>query len=324
MNKIFLNQKLIIKKNNSCVYQTNETQPLYLCPLTLEDYVKNIKEILPIKLHIIKLDEEINYEIFFENQYFNKLLNVEINIDDKKDLETIKNLILVLQNKKIKISLNIKDITKLPNTFLKTLKNKITYYKIYWNYNNLQKLIKKLNIINDKKALIHIKSYLKLEEINNYKDYIKLFKTNNVDIFQLSKELIPLNKENIIIDKKYEKIIRKLEEENRTGSFIFKSVKNLAELYYPRFELDERNSRNCYACRLKPYLYKEILLPCKVNEKINNFNVWGVKDYNDLTKFEKCGKVCDDCASIYENDILDEINNVIKNMSDFEIKIERI
>lgn len=322
MKKINFNQKLIIRNKNNFIYQTTETQPLYLYPLTLKDYVDNLNKLLPIKLDIIKIDDDIDYNEYLSNKYFNNLLSVELNIDSKDNLDTIEKIILILATKKIKISLNIKDITKLPLSFFKTLKNKITYFKIYWNYNNYLSLLKRLDVISNEEALILIKSYLKLEEIDNYKNYIEDFKKSNVDIFQLSKELLPIGQENIIIDDKYEIIIRKLEKEYSSAPIIFKSVKNLKELYYPRFELDERNSRKCYACRLKPYLYNKTLIPCKVIEKINNISLWGIEDFNDLANFYKCGIKCDDCASIYENDILNEINDVIKDIDDIEIIIE--
>lgn len=323
MKDINFNQKLIIKSKNNLIYETKETQPLYLYPLTLKDYVENLTKLLPIKLDIIKIDNNIDYNLYLENKYFSNLLSVEITIDLNDNLEIIKDIILILTAKKIKISLNIKDITKLSTSFLKEIKNKITYFKIYWNYENYLSLLDKVNIISNEQALIHIKTYLKLEEINNYKEYIEDFKKNNVDIFQLSKELLPIGKNNIIIDDKYELTIRKLEKKYSKDSIIFKSVKNLKELYYPRFELDERNSRNCFACRLKPYLYKGMLIPCRVNKMIDNINLFGINDFSNLSNFDRCGKECDDCASIYENDILNEINNAIKDIDDIEIQMER-
>ena len=219
----------------------------------------------------------------------------------------------------------MKDMVQVPLSFFKEVTKDISYFKIYWNYINLDKFKKRLDLINKYKnetALVHIKGYLRLEEIDNYEEYIKIFNQHGVDIYQLSKELLPLDKENVIIDDKYEKKIRELEDKYK-DEIIFKSVKNLKELYYPRFELDERNSKNCYACKLKPYLYKDILLPCKVFKMINNIEEWGIKDLNNLIILNRCGKECDDCASIYENDILDEINIIIKENSKVKIYMER-
>ena len=53
MSNLNLNQKLIIKNNKKLIYQTANTQVLYLYPLTLKDYVDNLKYLLPIKIDII-------------------------------------------------------------------------------------------------------------------------------------------------------------------------------------------------------------------------------------------------------------------------------
>ena len=325
MSNLNLNQKLIIKNNKKLIYQTANTQVLYLYPLTLKDYVDNLKYLLPIKIDIIKIDKDLDYNIYFNNAYFKRLKCVEITVDKSKDINTIKSLIKVLKNKRLKVSLNMKDMVQVPLSFFKEVTKDISYFKIYWNYINLDKFKKRLDLINKYKnetALVHIKGYLRLEEIDNYEEYIKIFNQHGVDIYQLSKELLPLDKENVIIDDKYEKKIRELEDKYK-DEIIFKSVKNLKELYYPRFELDERNSKNCYACKLKPYLYKDILLPCKVFKMINNIEEWGIKDLNNLIILNRCGKECDDCASIYENDILDEINIIIKENSKVKIYMER-
>ena len=87
------------------------------------------------------------------------------------------------------------------------------------------------------------------------------------------------------------------------------SVKDISTLYYPRFELDERNSRKCYACIMKPYLYKDKFLPCRVNKVVTDIEGWYIANLdnnineNNILKY---GVTCDDCASIFENDILNE------------------
>ena len=302
---------LTIVSDDKVVFETSNTQKLYLYPLTLKDYVLNIKNMLPIKLDILKVNKNIDYKNLLNNKHFNNLLCVELNINNKKDLNIIKNIIHILYDKRIKISLNIKNYNEIPLSFFKEVLNYISYFKIHFDYSDMDKLIKRIKTINN--SMIHIKSYLKLEEIDNYEKYIESFEKSGVNIYQLSKELLPVNKNNITIDEMYEERIRNLEVKYSSGRIVFKSVKNLKELYYPRFELDERNSRNCYACKLKPYLYDDILLPCKVNEKLNNTQIWGTKDYNNLDCFNNCGIKCDDCASIYENDILDEIYNIVKD-----------
>jgi len=313
------NQNLIIKYNNKIIYETTNTQSLYLYPLTLKDYINNLNDLLPIKVDILKIDKSFNYNNYFDNKYFSNLLCVEIHIENKEDIKSIKELISLFKGKKI--SLTIKDLISLPISFLKEISKDINYFKIYWNYKDIDKFNKRLDIVNKfrkKDSLVHIKSYLDLKEINNYEEYIKVFNKYNIDIYQLSKELQPLDKVNIQIDSKYEKEIRRLEDKYSN----FKSVKNLKELYYPRFELDDRNSRNCIACHLKPFLYNDILLPCKVDKMIKKIDEWGIKDLNNLDKFNRCGIECDDCASIYENDILNEILKKIKNKKNIEVYLE--
>lgn len=96
----------------------------------------------------------------------------------------------------------------------------------------------------------------------------------------------------------------------------FVSVKNLSTLFYPRFELDERNSKNCYACVLRPYVYNGCTLPCKVKKMLQSKERYKTYDMASQTarkSFEEFGRDCDDCASIFENDFLESINKIIGN-----------
>lgn len=100
------------------------------------------------------------------------------------------------------------------------------------------------------------------------------------------------------------------------------SVKDISTLFYPRFELDERNSRRCYACMMKPYLYKSYILPCKVKkvmDKLDGWNVEIINGDNNENIISQCGLSCDDCASIFENDILYEIEKIIKKHESSEL-----
>ena len=315
--------KIRIKNNNKTIYSTSEIQPLYLYPLTLKDYVENIDSEEPIKITILKTKEVMNYEEFFQKEFFQKLKVVEIVIHTKQEIKKVIEIIHLLYKKNILISLLIEDLTFLTNDDLKAITKEIKYFKIMWKSKKRKTYKNKLKLIAEIKrndTLVHIKDYLKLEEIDHYDLYIKDL-TPYIDIYQLSKELLPLGKDNIIIDNKYEEIIRQLEKKYKNNPR-FISVKNLKELYYPRFELEDRNSHNCYACRLKPYLYEDIILPCKVKKVLDHKNLWGKRNEMDRKNFEKCGKECDDCASIYENDILDSIKKIIKGKK-IEVEMER-
>lgn len=150
-------------------------------------------------------------------------------------------------------------------------------------------------------------------------DFSKL----NVDIFQVSKELLPIGKNNINVSAEIQNLIRSLEfKYNDYSSTKFISVKNLTTLYYPRFELDDRNSRKCYSCYMKPYMFKDKILPCKVNKIFSSLNNWS-SEYSDLNKYNniinKCGTMCDDCASIFENDLLYNVEKMIENNENISI-----
>jgi hypothetical protein len=67
---------------------------------------------------------------------------------------------------------------------------------------------------------------------------------------------------------------------------------------------------------MKPYLIKDVLLPCKVLNKINNQEYWnfGSTKNIDYSKIKCiCGIECDDCASIFENDFLFKVEQIVKD-----------
>lgn len=314
--------RLIMMKDNSIVYELENIQTLYLYPLSLLDYINNLKNKDIISINIIKIKIDIDYIKLFSNQRFKNLKSVEILIKDTyNENEYIKifEIIEYLYSKKIKISLNIKDLNKISNKFYKYYKY-ISYFKIFLpNILNTDKFINNLKLISEYKStnsLLHIKSYLDIEQVYYYQNALEDFSKYDVNIFQVSKELLPLELENIEVDVNVQKIVRELEKKyNSYSRTKFISVKDISTLYYPRFELDERNSKRCYACKMKPYLYNDMILPCKVRKIMNNLDKWSNK-YNEVNKYNKivtnCGTKCDDCASIFENDVLNEIEILLE------------
>ena len=218
--------------------------------------------------------------------------------------------------------LEIKDL-------LRDCYEKIIYFKIYMlnliNKDNELNFYKYLSIIsNNSSGLIHIKTYINIDEYLYYENTLKKLKDLNVDIFQVSKELLPLDKKNVYLNNKIEKYIRTLEIKYNRFNTKFISVKDLSTLYYPRFKLDERNKKKCYACLMKPYIDGKIIIPCKVNEIINNKIRYGIvlKDISKYkNKVKNIGKTCSDCASIFENDALGSIYELSNNNS---IKMELV
>lgn len=312
---LLVQSPLLIVKNNNKKYALNSIQTLYLYPLSIFDYISNLDNQDIIKLTFLSLDKDIDYNFLFMN-YFKKLKNVELIIDHSylDKIDVLKNLINLLYKNNIKITLTINNLLEVKD-ILKDYYEKITYFKIYMlnliNKDNESDFYKYLSIIsNNSSGLIHIKTYISIDEYLYYEDTLKNLKKLDVDIFQVSKELIPLNKKNINLDCSIEKHIRTLEKKYNKFNTKFISVKDLSTLYYPRFELDERNKKKCYACLMKPYIDGKYLIPCKVNKIINNEDKYGtplksIDGYKD--KIKNIGDTCSDCASIFENDSLGSI-----------------
>lgn len=326
--------KLVITNNNSEIYKLDNIQSLYLYPLTVIDYINNIKDRNIIYISIIEIDSNLDYIDIFNNKIFKYLKAVEISINknySETELIKIGEIIEYFYNKSILVSLNIKTLINIPNFLAQKFKY-VTYFKIflpsdltdnlYNDFLNKLLLIKQLKLNN---SLVHIKTYLSIDKVLLYEKMINDFIKLNVDIFQVSKELLPIDHNNKDVDIEIQNIIRNLEiKYDNYNSTKFISVKDLTTLYYPRFELDERNSKKCYSCYMKPYLYKNKIIPCKVNKIFNNFETWS-SNYFDLDKYtnitNKCGAECDDCASIFENDLLYIVENILKNNETLDVSL---
>ena len=308
----------LIVKNDNKKYTLANIQTLYLYPLSIFDYISNLDNQDIIKLTFLSLDRDIDYDFLFIN-HFKELKSVEFVIDNSylDKIDILKNIIDLLCKKNIKITLTINNLLEIKD-FLKDYYEKITYFKIYMlnliNKDNESDFYKYLRIIsNNSSGLIHIKTYINIDEYLYYEETLKQLKKLDVDIFQVSKELIPLNKENINLDSSVEKHIRILEKKYNKFNTKFISVKDLSTLYYPRFELDERNKRKCYACLMKPYVDGKYIIPCKVNKIINNEEKYGTlleSIYKYKDKIKNIGDTCSDCASIFENDSLGSISEL--------------
>lgn len=319
---LYNNLQLNIIRNGKVIYKNNNIQSLYLYPLNILDYIHGIFTYHPIMFHLFDISNT-NYTKCFEKIDFEYFKNIEILIKDytKDEMMYIIKLSKYLRKKGVYISYNIKNINY-DSAILKQLGKLGDYYKIFLgniiNQDEFQKFLNNLKIIKENTSIssvIHVKSYLNINQVFHYEDAIELFK-NIVDIYQISKELIPLNLDNNIpIEKDIQDHIRNLEKKySKNPKFI--SVKDISTLYYPRFIINEGNYRKCYACYMKPYIYRDSVLPCKVNNIIKNKEQWKISDllldYN-IENINKCGKMCGDCASIYENDILNEIRDKLDN-----------
>ena len=322
--KLLQSKKLLVLNNKKIVYSTTNIQILYLYPLNILDYVKYACARKTLMYNILDI-KELEYEQVLNTD----IKNVEILINKTtiRDIKKILKLSKMIKNSNKYVSYNIKDFNNCEKFFIE-LCHLGDYFKIKLDnilgtdsYNDFLNKINVLKNNTSESSVIHIKGYLNIDQVKYYEDLIKDLK-ELVDVIQISKELMPINVEkNPKIDNETQKHIRKLEKTNEC----FVSVKDISTLYYPRFELDERNSHKCYVWFLKPYIKGNILLPCKVNQVINNIESWKVKDIsakNNKNNVKKYGEECKDCASIFENDILSDIIDFYRNGYDFLLEID--
>ncbi|MEG1009442.1 MAG: hypothetical protein RSF67_06505 [Clostridia bacterium] len=324
---------LIVNKTSEDIIMTiNDIQPLYLYPLSILDYCKSLLDqkikipLTMIKISIIDFDKKNNYIDKLRKLNLKYLSNVEIEISEKYNDSLLNEMIEFLNYltiKNIKITLLFKTIDVADELLIKFC-SICEFFKIIMpnilNTPLFDEFAHKLEIICSNKkdiSVVLIKSYLDVEQSAYYEKAINIFDQLNINIFQLSKELMPINIiDNPQVSQDIQDNIRLLEGKycnaQRTK---FISVKDISTLYYPRFELDERNSRKCYACVMKPYLLKDKFLPCRVQRVIDNIDDWYVSNLDNFinkTNISKCGMGCDDCASMFENDILNEIDTIIQ------------
>ena len=312
-NNFLLYHDVIAKiYDNNCdkvKFSINNIQTLYLYPLTIIDYYNNKQLKYPIMLNIINIDEKIDYIKFVKNLKYLKAVEIKIKNSISNN---IINLLKYLSLRKILISIKLEKIDININSIIKY----VDCFRIKMisplNNKNCDKFISKLSVINQNKkthSIILVKGYLNEDEVKYYKSLYDELTKLNVHSLQISKKLIPLNVSNVNVSKSTQEVIRKLEKESKYNSTLFISVKDISTLYYPRFELDDRNSHNCYSSILKPCLLKEKLYPCKSYKIIDEDKY--IK--NIITKDINCyeyGKTCTDCACIFENDILDVLNKI--------------
>lgn len=328
-----LNPKFLIIKDKEVIYQKENIQTLYLYPLSLLDYVDNLTSENIISINLINIDPNEDYIKIFCSKIFQNLKSVEILIDnnyDDKQYSKVFELVNYFYKRNVKISLNIKNLINIPNKIFKCFKF-VSYFKIFLpnilNTDLYNLFLEKLYCIGNNisnTSLLHIKAYLNIKQVNYYEQALNDFSKCNVDIFQVSKELLPIGIDNENVDINIQKKIRNLENKYYSYDTIkFISVKDISTLYYLRFELDDRNSKKCFACKMKPYLFNKKILPCKVQMIFENLELWA-SDYNNIKKYKdvvkKCGISCSDCASIFENDILYDVEKVLKKEKCEDIK----
>lgn len=305
---IFKNPNLVAVLDKQEIVFNTDNQFLYLYPLNIIDYVNSFKNKKPIKLVVKNFktqdcDKILNFvnTIMSKDEEANRCVEFEIN-EEVKDWKEVKNTFEFIFHKNIKIVLNfksyqqLKDYIKLCN-FVNCIK-----FSIY-DCDEFDKFLKEFkNFKKDEKQFLFAKIYLDHKQINHYYTFVKKLKKLKFDYILFSKKLLSAGDMNVKIEPmvKYElfKIKYKLEDEK----FKIKIVKDLTTLYYPLFTLDERNAKKCYASRICNYLINGKLYPCATKQILKD-NV--LLEDEEAKKY--IGFKCSDCASIFENDYLDQI-----------------
>lgn len=220
--------KLLIIQKHSIIENFDDIQPLYLYPTNILNYIESLMNknnqnfYQKVMINIIDVDYNVDYIKYFNKQNLNKLKNVEMLIPKDYDLleyKRITELIDYFSKRGTYISLNIKDLINIPNSFLEKISEYCSYFKIFLppilNTPQFNLFEEKIKIINEKRtrdSLLHIKTYMNLEQIKYYETAITKFENLNVDVFQVSKELIPIGQKNIPVNLSMQNKIRNLEK----------------------------------------------------------------------------------------------------------------
>ena len=326
--------ELKILYQNKCVGVLPDMQSLYLYPLSLIDYAIHLKECymygiykalkLSIYASLINVDDlDINKSGFFSN-----IKEVEFIIDEEiHDTSKLLSCIDLFVKKQVKITFNIKALPYLTPTVISKVAQHGCYYKIHVENSDFIKKEKEvkeklayLNYTRNADSRVLVKIYICTETIHQYKNWAKMLDAVGVDVFQISKSLLPVNAVNQPLSEQLQSKLHALP--SQCGNMKIWLVKDVSTIWYDRFEIDNRNSHICYACWMQPYLIGNRIYPCKVNNVIHNFEKWSTKigmidEY--VTVIKQCGRTCTDCASIFENDSMNYITSVLREYEPCEI-----
>ncbi len=373
---LFKSPKLaaVDRMTKKIIYTFTDIQQLYLYPLTilhyvvyLASYVRN--EIPRLPIIFISFDKPtLNANEYFkfikccvlQTRNLNaKLCCVEFTLDFLSvDQDMLKEFIALIYKCKIEFEIKVCAIIKgLPKSIefadilskyadylrfnLYGISEGICYYKQSGCLKENLKFISRIsNHRSLRDSLIIVKTFMQLEDERKYQAMSNLLSEIGVDIFQISKKLQPLD----IEDNPSTPVTLQNELNDMTKLFDGSSdklhvihVKDISTLYYPRFMLDERNSRKCYSAAMKPAVLMNSSYPCTVTPILNNPKQWSFGDIrkgsciyatSNASKIRSCaGNNCSDCASIFENDFLYSVENFIKvnreREIDFYIMVEK-
>ncbi len=305
---IFKNPNLVAVQDKQEIVFNTDNQFLYLYPLNIIDYVNSFRNKKPIKLVVKNFKTEDCYKIlnFVDNimskdEGINRCVELEIK-DEVQDWNLVEKILDYLFQNNIEIVLNFKSYIQLKD-YIKIFKFVNCFKFSIYDCCEFEKILKEFkNIKKDERQFLFAKIYLKENQINRYHSLVKKLKGLKFDYVLFSKELMPKEGNNIKISPMVKYNLFKIKHKFEDERFKIKIVKDLTTLYYPLFTLDERNTKKCYASKVCNYLINGRLYPCATQQILKDNVLLEDEDSKNYI-----GSKCSDCASIFENDYLEQI-----------------
>lgn len=320
--------KLVLAQEGRAIKTFDDCQVLHFYPLTILDYIKGLKNLNKKNFPIISLevDSTQDYSTAFELLKNNKNIFdfknlVKINLD-KNSGENLSEF--VKKTKQLGSLICFKTETINFDNNVDELFSWCDYLKITINDFSSSKQVERLKqLVNQfrqtSKGEIQIKIYINNKQQNLFVDFFDLLANLKVDHVIISKQLLPIGEQNQEVLPEIADEINFIKNQYK-NNFYLKTVRDFSKIYYDRFMLDKRNHKVCYMYKFCPSITNGRFYPCQstqvltdekylYNQKnlVNSFNAEGQKGLEKTIL-----STCKDCANIFENDLLFEVETIIK------------
>lgn len=296
--RAFQSPKLVmLSEKRNIIKKWDNTQPLYFYPFSWLDYLNGdgIKELYVIDSSMDAIERGLKLL-----KHIGKVHLETPNINAIKDARK--------KGHKISVICDFEELTSAHYSAL----SQTDFLKIRINeeYN-----LERLSDIPNEKLLSCIKTYV--GENINYSDMAIQAKDAGFDLFHVAKRLVKNNNNSKLSEGEKENIMDLKRFESKHFKVIIPS--SLDRIYAEKFKIDSRfgNSRDCIFPKYRIVLHKEKLYPC-YTKKVLNQDIFGKEDV--LKQCER--REYDDCACIYENDMLSDIEKEAKTFKNYKFALE--
>ncbi len=295
--KVFQTPELVMFSEKEIVERWKNTQSLYFYPFSWLDYLgkKIIRELYLRDCFLEIAEREIRYldrgKVHFEkpNEHLMKLAK-----ERGHKISVICNL-EDLSQEEIR-SLSLSDFVKI---------------RVNRSYNNLYPLS---NLPNER-ILSCVKVYM--GEYCDYQTLALQAREIGFDFLHVFKRLIMGQENQRVLEEEKERILKLQELETKQFRIIIPS--SLEERFAKRFAITYRlgNVSSCNFSKYRLVLQNDRFYPCYTQSILAQR---GFKKKNSITSPDNCL----DCACIYENDMLQDIENKMKNYKNTRFALEYI